>query len=170
MTTGESGEITACWRQSRKPNSNNSWASIPRHHCIKKTKKWHQYRKDIATWPCKHFRKPVSVNRVRHYKCILKLDGLLWAHFKWNDAKWKNVVWSDKFTFRFAFGKSWTWCPRPRGGQRAKGPIRTVRTQRDMTLSQLFWNVLQVNDYLHHKKQSIRLNILYLVFVVDSIK
>ena len=117
----ESGEITACKRQGRKPTLNARDLRFLRRHCIKNR---HQCVKDITTWAQEHFRKPLSVNTVRRYirKCNLKLyyakqkpfinntqkrRRLLWAraHLRWTDAKWKSVLWSDESTFQIVFGK-----------------------------------------------------------------
>ena len=117
----ESGEITACKRQGRKPTLNARDLRSLRRHCIKKR---HQCVKDITTWAQEHFRKPLSVNTVLRYirKCNLKLyyakqkpfinntqkrRRLLWAraHLRWTDAKWKSVLWSDESTFQIVFGK-----------------------------------------------------------------
>ena len=116
----ESGEITACKRQGRKPTLNARDLRSLRRHCIKNR---HQCVKDITTWAQEHFRKPLSVNTVRRYirKCNLKLyyakqkpfintqkrRRLLWAraHLRWTDAKWKSVLWSDESTFQIVFGK-----------------------------------------------------------------
>ena len=117
----ESGEITACKRQGRKPTLNACDLRSLRRHCIKNR---HQCVKDITTWAQEHFRKPLSVNTVRRYirKCNLKLyyakqkpfinntqkrRRLLWAraHLRWTDAKWKSVLWSDESTFQIVFGK-----------------------------------------------------------------
>ena len=100
----ESGEITACKRQGRKPTLNARDLRSLRRHCIKNR---HQCVKDITTWAQEHFRKPLSVNTVRRYirKCNLKLyyakqkpfinntqkrRRLLWAraHLRWTDAKY----------------------------------------------------------------------------------
>ena len=112
----ESGEITACKRQGRKPTLNARDLRSLRRHCIKNR---HQCVKDITTWAQEHFRKPLSVNTVRRYirKCNLKLyyakqkpfinntqkrRRLLWAraHLRWTDANWKSVLWSDESTFQ----------------------------------------------------------------------
>ena len=117
----ESGEITACKRQGRKPTLNARDLRSLRRHCIKNR---HQCVKDITTWAQEHFRKPLSVNTVRRYicKCNLKLyyakqkpfinntqkrRRLLWAraHLRWTDAKWESVLWSDESTFQIVFGK-----------------------------------------------------------------
>ena len=117
----ESGEITACKRQGRKPTLNARDLRSLRRHCIKNR---HQCVKDITTWAQEHFRKPLSVNTVCRYirKCNLKLyyakqkpfinntqkrRQLLWAraHLRWTDAKWKSVLWSDESTFQIVFGK-----------------------------------------------------------------
>ena len=117
----ESGEITACKRQGRKPTLNARDLRSLWRHCIKNL---HQCVKDITTWAQEHFRKPLSVNTVRRYirKCNLKLyyakqkpfinntqkrRRLLWAraHLRWTDAKWKSVLWSDESTFQIVFGK-----------------------------------------------------------------
>ena len=117
----ESGEITACKRQDRKPTLNARDLRSLRRHCIKNR---HQCVKDITTWAQEHFRKPLSVNTVRRYirKCNLKLyyakqkpfinntqkrRRLLWAwaNLRWTDAKWKSVLWSDESTFQIVFGK-----------------------------------------------------------------
>ena len=68
----ESGEITTCKRQGRKPTLNARDLRSLRRHCIKNR---HQCVKDITTWAQELFRKPLSVNTVRRYirKCNLKL-------------------------------------------------------------------------------------------------
>ncbi|XP_061654971.1 zinc finger and SCAN domain-containing protein 2-like isoform X1 [Phyllopteryx taeniolatus] len=60
----ESGEITACKRQGRKPTLNARDLRSLKRRCINNR---HQCVKDITTWAQEHFRKPTSVNTVRRY-------------------------------------------------------------------------------------------------------
>ncbi|XP_061521383.1 E3 ubiquitin-protein ligase RNF185 isoform X1 [Phycodurus eques] len=64
----ESGEITACERQGRKPTLNARDLRSLRRHCIKNR---HQCLKDVTTWAQEHFRKPMSVNTVRRKLYLL---------------------------------------------------------------------------------------------------
>ena len=118
----ESGEITAGKRHARKPRLNDRDLRSLRRHCLKNR---HECVKDITKWAQENFRKPLSVNTVRHYisKCKLKLyhakqkpfmnniqkrRRVLWAraHVKWTDAQWKSVLWSDESTFQIVFGNT----------------------------------------------------------------
>ena len=95
----ESGEITACKRQGRKPTLNARDLRSLRRHCIKNR---HQCVKDITTWAQEHFRKPLSVNTVRRYirKCNLKLYYAKQKPFINNTQKRRRLLWA-----RAVFGK-----------------------------------------------------------------
>ncbi|KAL7851246.1 hypothetical protein AOLI_G00216020 [Acnodon oligacanthus] len=89
----ESGEISASKRQGRKPTLNACDLRSLRRHCIKNR---HHSVTDIITWAQEHFRKPLSVNTVRHsiYKCKLKLCRAKRKPYINNTQKRRQLLWA----------------------------------------------------------------------------
>ncbi len=73
----ESGGISVCKGQGRKPKLNNRDLRSLRRHCIKNR---HSSISDITTWAQDYFGKPLSSTTIRSYihKCQLKLYGFNW--------------------------------------------------------------------------------------------
>ncbi len=118
----ESGGISVCKGQGRKPKLNNRDLRSLRRHCIKNR---HSSISDITTWAQDYFGKPLSSTTIRSYihKCQLKLycakrkpyvnsvqkrRRLLWArrHLGWTITQWKRVLWSDESVFQVFFGRN----------------------------------------------------------------
>ncbi len=116
----ETGEISVCKGQGRRPllDAHGLWAL--RRHCVTHR---HDSVIDITKWAQEYFQKPLSVNTIRRAicRCQLKLyhakrkpyvnmvqkhRHVLWAkaHLKWNVSKWKSVLWSDESKFDILFG------------------------------------------------------------------
>ncbi len=112
----ETGEISVCKGQGRRPLLDARGLRALRRHCIT-----HRYYSviDITKRAQEYFQKPLSVNTIRHAicRCQLKLyhakrkpyvnmvqkrGRVLWAkaHLKWTVSKWKNVLWSDEEIFQ----------------------------------------------------------------------
>ncbi len=108
----ETGEISVCNRQGRRPLLDARGLRALRRHCITHR---HDYVIDITKWAQEYFQKPLSVNTIRRAicRCQLKLyrakrkpyvnmvqkrRRVLWAkaHLKWTVLKWKSVLWSDE--------------------------------------------------------------------------
>ncbi len=118
----ESGGISVCKGQGRKPKLNNRDLRSLRRHCIKNR---HSSISDITTWAQDYFGKPLSSTTIHSYihKCQLKLycakrkpyvnsvqkrRRLLWArrHLGWTITQCKRVLWSDESVFQVFFGRN----------------------------------------------------------------
>ncbi|KAI2658157.1 Transposable element Tc1 transposase [Labeo rohita] len=118
----ESGGISVCKGQGRKPKLNNSDLRSLRRHCIKNR---HSSIRGITTWAQDYFGKPLSSTTIRSYihKCQFKLycakrkpyvnsvqkrRRLLWArrHLGWTITQWKRVLWSVESVFQVFFGRN----------------------------------------------------------------
>ncbi len=118
----ESGGISVCKGQGRKPKLNNRDLRSLRRHCIKNR---HSSISDITTWAQDYLGKPLSSTTIRSYihKCQLKLycakrkpyvnsvqkrHRLLWTrrHLGWTITQWKRVLWSDESVFQVCFGRN----------------------------------------------------------------
>ncbi len=116
----ETGEISVCKGQGRRPLLDARGLRALRRHCIT-----HQHDSviDITKWAQEYFQKPLSVNTIRRAicRCQLKLYHakrkpyvnlvqkrcrVLWAkaHLKWTVSKWKSVLWSDESKFDILVG------------------------------------------------------------------
>ncbi len=107
----ETGEISLCKGQGRRPLLDAHGLLALRRHCITHR---HDSLIDITKWAQEYFQKPLLVNTIRRAicRCQLKLyhakrkpyvnmvqkrRRVLWAkaHLKWTVSKWKSVQWSD---------------------------------------------------------------------------
>ncbi len=121
----ESGGISVCKGQGRKPKLNNRDLRSLRRHCIKNR---HSSISDITTWAQDYFGKPLSSTTIRSYihKCQLKLYcakrkpyvnsvqkrcRLLWLGGIWDGPSHSGNVYCGQMNqyFRY-FLEEWTPC------------------------------------------------------------
>ncbi len=116
----ETGAISVCKGQGRRPLLDARGLQALRQHCITHR---HDYFIDITKWAQEYFQKPLSVNTIRraicrcqlnlyhakrkpYVKMVQKRRHVLWAktHLKWTVSKWKSVLWSDEPKFDILVG------------------------------------------------------------------
>ncbi len=116
----ETGEISVCKGQGRRPLLEARGPRALRRHCITHR---HDSIIDITKWAQEYFQKPLWVNTIRRAICrcqlklyhakrkpyvnmIQKRHRVLWAkaHLKWTVSKWKSVLWSDESKFDILVG------------------------------------------------------------------
>ncbi len=116
----ETGEISVCKGQGRRPLLDARGLRALRWHCITHR---HDSVIDITKWAQEYFLKPLSVNTIHRAICrcqlkvyhvkrkpyvnmVQKCRRVLWAkaHLKRTVSKWKSVLWSDESKFDILVG------------------------------------------------------------------